>query len=318
MLVKLKSHLKPFACLVSIVVNVLLNLLFKLTLMKRIAFVIISVLIAQVVIAQPLRIHIMGGFANYTGDLQTKRFTLDQARGVVTAGATFNITDKFALRSEYSFAKLGADDKRSSSEVLRNRNLNFQSVIQELSLMGEYDILNTNYHKLTPYVFGGLGVYRFSPFTFTESNEKVFLQGLSTEGQGFLAGRKIYKKTKFNVPLGGGVKYALSEDVHVGLELGLRVLTTDYLDDVSATYVDENLLLSQKGPLAVQLAYRGDELKPPAGSYPAGLTARGNSKINDFYYFGQFRISFRMNWFEKGDRSSGTNGRKSLDCPTKL
>ncbi len=38
------------------------------------------------VIAQPFRIHLMGGFANYTGDIQQKRVTFDQARGVVAAG----------------------------------------------------------------------------------------------------------------------------------------------------------------------------------------------------------------------------------------
>jgi len=284
--------------------------------MKRNIVIIILVLFAQAAIAQPLRIHVMGGFANYTGDLQAKRFTLSQAKGVITAGATYNITEKLAVRSEYSFAKLGADDKLTTNTNVVTRNLNFKTIIQELSLMGEYDILNIYDHKLTPYVFIGLGVYRFSPYTFDPLNQKVFLQGLSTEGQGFSPGRKVYKKTQFNIPLGGGIKYALSDDIHLGIEIGLRVLTTDYLDDVSATYIDENLLLSQRGPLAVQLAYRGDELKPPAGIYPVAGTQRGNSKINDFYYFGQFRMSFRLNWLNNADRRM--NGLKRLGCPAKL
>ncbi|HEX8462255.1 MAG TPA: DUF6089 family protein [Segetibacter sp.] len=267
--------------------------------------------------AQPLRIHIMGGFANYGGDLQSKSFTLHQAKGVVTAGATFNITEQLAVRSEYSFGSVGADDKKTTNQRVIGRNLNFKTLIQDFSLMGEYDIFNLYDHRITPFVFGGIGVFQFSPFTTTEAGKIVYLHELSTEGQGILPGRKLYKKTQFNIPIGGGLKYALSDDIHLGLELGFKMLTTDYLDDVSATYVDQNLLLSQRGPLAVQLAFRGDELKQQPGSYPAGGSMRGNSKVNDYYYFGQLRISFRMNWFNIGDNKIST-GLKRLGCPGKF
>lgn len=275
----------------------------------------ILLLIASAASAQPVRIHIMGGFANYTGDLQQKRFTLNQAKGVITAGATYNLTDKLALRSEYSFAKLAADDKLSTVASLRQRNLNFSTIIQEFTLMGEYDIRNLKEHAFTPYVFGGIGVFRYSPFTLNERGDKVWLHGLNTEGQGFARGRKLYNKTQLNIPLGAGLKYALSEDLHVGFEIGLRVLKTDYLDDVSATYIDQNELLINRGPATVQYAFRGDELKDNPQPYPAAGTQRGNSKVNDFYYFGQFRISFRMPWFDNSGNSGGGN-RKNLGCPS--
>ena len=35
---------------------------------------------------------------------------------------------------------------------------------------------------------------------------------------------------------------------------------TDHLDDVSGNYVDEADLLAARGPLAVKMAYRGNEL----------------------------------------------------------
>jgi|GEM_PF-4429562 len=53
----------------------------------------LSILISAVAVAQPVRLHLMGGFANYTGDIQQKRFTLGQAKLVVSAGGTFIITD---------------------------------------------------------------------------------------------------------------------------------------------------------------------------------------------------------------------------------
>jgi opacity protein-like surface antigen len=258
----------------------------------------------------------MGGFANYTGDLQAKRFTLNQAKGVVTAGATFNITDKIALRGEYSFARLAADDKYSNDSRLRSRNLNFQTIIQELTLMGEYDILSLNERSFTPYVFGGLGAFYFSPYTYDAAGNEVHLVGSSTEGQGFLPGRKVYSRIQLNIPLGGGIKYAVSEDIQVGFEIGLRVLKTDYLDDVSTTYVDQNLLLQNRGQQSVDLAFRGDELKENAAPYPAGGSQRGGSNINDFYYFGQFRLSFRMPWFDNGAGGTGKSRGRRLGCPS--
>lgn len=275
----------------------------------------LSILFATASFAQPVRLHLTGGFANYNGDLQQKRFTLSQAKGVIGAGATFNITDQLSVRSDYSFAHLAADDKRSSNPGLRARNLNFNTYIYELTLLGEYDILNLNLHKLSPYVFGGVGIFHFNPYTLDAVGRKVYLAPLSTEGQGVLPGKKEYKKTDFNIPMGGGIKYALSDDIHIGFELGLRVLRTDYLDDVSNVYVDRNTLLAAKGQLAVDFAFRGDELKNNPTSYPAGGTIRGNHKVNDFYYFGLFRIDFRMNWF---DNLGGNSRRRGLDCPTRL
>lgn len=281
---------------------------------KSILFFLIFV--TSALCAQPVRLHLMAGFANYSGDIQQKRFTLNQSNAVIGAGATYNITDKFALRSDYSFAHLGADDKFNKAS-LRVRNLNFKTIIQELNLLGEYDILNTSDHRLTPYIFAGIGVFKFSPYTTDSAGNKVFLVGLSTEGQGLpgYPARKVYKRTQFNIPLGGGVKFALSEDLFVGFEIGVRKLFTDYLDDVSTTYVDRNTLLNQKGQQAVDYAFRGDELKPPL-AYPADGALRGNSKRNDYYYYGQFRISFRMPWFDNGGSNAVRSGRKGLGCPS--
>jgi hypothetical protein len=274
------------------------------------------IFITSVSIAQPIRLHLMAGFSNYSGDIRQRRFTLDRANSVVTGGGTFNITEQFALRSDYSFTRLGADDKYNKPE-LRIRNLNFKTIIQELTLLGEYDVTSVNEKRLAPYIFGGIGIFHFSPYTLDSSGRKVWLAGLSTEGQGLpeYPDRKVYKKTQFNIPLGAGIKYALSEDLHIGFEIGIRKLFTDYLDDVSTTYIDKNILLNRKGQQAVDFAFRGDELKPPQ-PYPNAGSLRGNSKRNDYYYYGQLRISLRMPWFD--DISSRTNktSRKGLGCPS--
>ena len=274
------------------------------------------IFLASVSVAQPIRLHIAGGFANYSGDIKQKRFTLNKANLVVSAGGTLKITDKIALRGDYSFTRLDADDKYNKA-ALRVRNLNFKTIIQELALMGEYDFADLSIHRLTPYVFAGIGLYHFSPYTLDSLGRKIFLVGLSTEGQGFpeYPDRKVYKTTQVNIPLGGGVKFALSDIVYVGFEVGVRKLFTDYLDDVSTTYIDQNVLLGRKGGKAVNYAFRGDELTPPL-LYPADGALRGNSKRNDYYYYGQVRISFRMPWFNSEEGNMMKNNRKRLGCPS--
>jgi len=101
----------------------------------------------------------------------------------------------------------------------------------------------------------------------------------------------------------------------VGFEIGFRKLFTDYLDDVSTTYVDPNVLLNRKGVQAAEFAFRGDELKPPL-PFPGEGSLRGNSKKNDYYYYGQFRISFRMPWFDKGGNTAERSSRRGLGCPS--
>jgi hypothetical protein len=269
-----------------------------------------------------LRVHFAGGFANYKGDLQEKEITLQHANYVYTFGGTFNITKKLALRGEISTTKFAAFDRDNRDRYLKKRNLSFQSNLFETSFMGEYDILNLTTHKFSPFFFVGIGKYKFRPYTADSAGVKVYLQPLSTEGQGILPGKKVYKEVQYNVPIGFGVKYALSDYVYIGAEFGSRKLFTDYLDDVSGTYVDKDLLLATKGPAAVKLAHRGWEIKNSSfQNYPKQGFQRGNTKKNDNYYFGEIRISIRLPWFETGNEAVGPSSyaerraRKQVSCP---
>ena len=81
---------------------------------------------------------------------------------------------------------------------------------------------------------------------------------------------------------GGGVKYMLSSKVQLGLEAGLRKLFTDYLDDLSSTYIDPSLfdkyLTPQQAINAKILNNR--QLENHAG--PGGK--RGTRTNNDGYF----------------------------------
>lgn len=254
-----------------------------------------------------LRVHFMSGMANYKGDLQQKELTLQHAKHVYTIGATYSITGHLSIRADLSATKLEADDKDNQSAALRARNLNFKTNLSEVSIMGEYDLFDLENYKMTPYFFAGVGRFRFNSYTSDTAGNKLYLQPLNTEG-------KSYHRSQFNIPFGAGIKYALSDYIHIGAEFGTRKLFTDYLDDVSNNYMDKNTLLAAKGSTAVTYAFRGDELKNNASAYPAAGTKRGNPLLMDNYYFGEVRLSIRLPWFEASNNENQQN-RKRYNCP---
>ncbi len=147
------------------------------------------------------------------------------------------------------------------------------------------------------------------------NGNKVYLQPLSTEGQGFLPGKKNYKLTQFSIPFGLGAEYSMNEDMRVGLEFGYRKLFTDYIDDVSSTYADQAALLAARGQTAVDLAWRGDE--KTGAPYPAAGTTRGNDKLNDGYFYIGFTYSIRLVLDKYKDIAGMPSGKKAKrsGCP---
>jgi len=258
---------------------------------------------------------LFGGFANYYGDLQNKPFTLDQAKGVFGIGAKYDLTEKISLRTGIMFGKIAATDAKNKA-ALQFRNLSFESKIFEFSLGGEYTFFDMQEKSLSPYVFAGLALFHFNPYTYDTLGNKHFLKPLSTEGQGLsqYPDRKPYKLTQFSIPLGAGVKFRVNENVVLAYEFGLRKTFTDYLDDVSKTYVSDAALLAAKGQTAVDLSYRGDELKNGDPIYPAEFTTRGGEKFKDWYYFSGVSVAIGINT-GKGLGLFRSPGKSRLDCP---
>jgi hypothetical protein len=254
------------------------------------------------------------GIANYQGDLQAKRVTFKQAKFLGSLGAQYDLSEHFTARTYFTLSSLKADDKKGTTNM-QLRNLNFSTKLFEWELGVQYNILSLNNSWFTPYVFAGVGLYHFKPYTHAEDGTKTFLQPLSTEGQGIVAGKKEYKLTQFNIPLGIGATYAISEDIRVGLELGYRKLFTDYLDDVSSEYVDQGVLLAARGQAAVDLAYRGDEVG--AGTYPAAKTNRGGANEKDGYYYMALTVTVRS-FIDQYKRIAGLpsyHRDKKVGCP---
>ena len=251
--------------------------------------------------AQGFNLDLFLGTSNYQGDLQDKRFTFNQSHLAGGIGLSYDLTEKFSLRGGIMFGKVSGDDKQGRNKA---RNLNFSSGLTEGHLGVQYYITPLGQRSLTPYVFAGLALYHFNPYTHDTSGTKYYLKPLSTEGQGFIDGKDYYSLTKIAIPFGAGVKLSLSDKINVGLELGFRKLFTDYLDDVSDVYVDRNSLLTNRGAKAVELAYRGDEIKEGTFTYPDGGSQRGSPKVKDWYYFTGLTLSYKLGGGNRtGDKS---------------
>jgi hypothetical protein len=261
------------------------------------------------------KVNLFGGFANYSGDLQSGRYTTSQANGAFGAGIQYDFTSHFSILSNLTYGRISAADGYSNQADLRARNLNFESVIGEWNLLLEYNLLDLNEHRLTPYVFGGIAFFHFNPYSYDSAGKKVYLRPLSTEGEGLsqYPDRKPYALTQFALPFGGGIKFRVSDRVTLAWEIGMRKTFTDYLDDVSTRYVDQNILLAARGPEAVAMAYRGSELKNGA-PYPAAGSIRGGSKNKDWYYMSGFRLTIDLH-----DGQMIHHRRDAiLDCPKKV
>lgn len=195
------------------------------------------------------------------------------------------------------------------------RNLSFKSSILEGYIAAEVypTVFFERYEglqgKLRPYGIIGIGAYKFNPKT-KLNGRWVELQPLHLEGQGLIDGKKDYKLTQAEIPMGLGFKYYIKENLYVGMELLHRKLFTDYVDDVSTTYPDPiifNSLPAADRANARQLFYRGDEL-PQARQTPAINEQRGDPTENDAFFSTILRFGWRLNTYD--------NSRRQMRCPT--
>ncbi|MEO7264662.1 MAG: DUF6089 family protein [Ferruginibacter sp.] len=265
--------------------------------------------------AQRIHADLYAGAANYQGDLQGSKIVLSNSGPALGLGLSYDLTNKFIIRGSANYLKVKGSDNNSASKGVQSRNLSFKTSIWEAQLALEYNLLDLTERSFTPYVFAGIAAFHFNPYAFDSKGTKVYLRSLGTEGQGLSAypEKKQYNNNQLAIPFGGGVKLALSDNLQLGIEIGLRKLFTDYLDDVSGTYADSTILANGRGQQAVTFAYRGAEI-PGSTGYPKAGATRGNPAKKDLYYVAGIKISYLL-----GNGSGKGNSRKNkTGCPTSV
>lgn len=252
------------------------------------------------------------GTSNYQGDLSERIYEPKHTHFSWGLGLLFELNEHMLIRGDFTYGRISGND----ADGIRNRarNLSFTSSVSEFSLGYEYLLLDLYRYKVSPYFFAGVAVFNFSPYTKDLNGNLASLYELNTEGQGFYQDRKKYKLTQFSIPFGGGIQWALSDNMRVGVVLGIRQTFTDYIDDVSKTYIDKDLLRMKRGGTAVAFAYRGN-LLPNGAPYPPDGTKRGNPTNKDWYYMTGLTFRVRFENYKKRKQRSQKVEKSRITCP---
>ena len=241
---------------------------------------------------------ITAGAAHYFGDLNT-RAGLNRPKPALGAFFRKQFGNYIGLRVAAHYAQLGYSDTYSKNEYQKTRNLSFNSNIFEFAIMGNFNFFKfvpgDPAHSFTPYVTLGVGVFSYDPYAYL-GEQKYFLRPLGTEGQvANYPGRKTYGTMAVCIPFGVGIKYSITPRVNFTFEIANRFTTTDYLDDVSTTYVGiDKFPPGPNGPsVAALLQDRSYEITPDS---PLGVEGaqRGWSKQKDQYVIAEVGISFNI------------------------
>ncbi len=244
--------------------------------------------------AQRSEVGLFGGGAFYLGDLNPTG-VFSQTKPAFGGVYRYNLNTRWALRGNILWGRVSADDSKYNNP----RALNFRSNINEFSLQCELNFLpyftgSAGRYRFSPYLFGGIGVFTFNPqahhFDPAKKNDRwVNLPPLSTEGQGLAEypDRKYYNTTQISFPFGIGFKYSLNRTFSIGVEWGMRKTFTDYIDDVSTTYVDRRVLEAELDQMAADLADRS-VIPNAAGS------ERGNPNTKDWYSYAGITITAKI------------------------
>ena len=280
--------------------------------MKRIFFLICLIVLVSSVKAQRSEYGVFVGTSFYMGDINTSKvfYRSDPAFGIIYR---YNFNPHWAFKMDAIYGTVEGYD----SDFGNTRNLSFKSHIMEFSAQIELNFLQyftgSKTHRFTPYIFTGLAIFSFNPqaqYTDPKTGQTNWydLHPLSTEGEGLISSpdKQTYSLTQIAIPFGIGFKFSLNKKICLGLEWGMRKTFTDYIDDISTTYVD----MTGQSAVAKALADRTIELIDPlTGTYRqahAPGESRGNSATNDWYSFAGLTVTIKLGYktkpscFEKG------------------
>ena len=309
--------------------------------MKRIIGILSAMcFLSAAAFSQTMEIGAGLGVSNFLGDLGKdepvgRTYYADMQASLFRPGVSVffrnSFNQFFAMKGSLTYGVWEGDDAYANTEKFmddawfRNyRNLHFKSNVIELALTGEVNMMRflpgSGRHWIAPYFVTGIGFVHFNPKA-QYNGEWVNLRDYGTEGQGMpqYPDRKPYSLLQPVIPIGIGLKLNVYKFLTVGIEFAHRFTFTDYLDDVSLTYVSKQEFIDfygvEKGTMAYELSRRSSEIDPEEtyGEITKPGEVRGNPGGKDAYIFSTVSISYKFaNGFSDFSYSKhrGNNGKK--------
>ncbi len=269
------------------------------------------------------------GISNFLGELGGRNqigspfiwdLEFSQTKPAISLDYRYFLGQNLSVRGAATYGVLAGNDNLTKEPFRENRNLSFRSNVLEAQLVLEfhpfleqlghlYDLRGVkgmSSSRLGLYFFAGVGGFHFNPKTLFDG-AWVELRPLGTEGQGLPDGAEEYSLTQICIPMGVGVRKALTKTLSAGLELQYTKTFTDYIDDVSGSYYDKQALKEARGELA---AYLSD---PSLGAIP-GQTATGQQRgypdHNDAYLFLKAKLHYKIYKYRSSNKKFRTRIRR--------
>jgi len=255
------------------------------------------------------------GGSNKIGSNFARDLDIESTRLTTTLGGRIFYHPRIAQRVGLTYGWLSGDDSRTNEPGRNGRNLNFRTPLFEVSTAIELYLLKESTPKnryrlmstrqkgnpVSIYLWGGVGGFYFNPKGKNPATgEWTALQPLRTEGQGYYGSRQPYQRFQLCIPFGLGFTFRVAPQWRIGIDLGLRKTFTDYIDDVSMTYVDP-AVFTQSGSSDASLAAlmsSGKYQGATGGNAPG--QQRGDPKDKDSYMFLTVNLAYK---FGSGGRS---------------
>ena len=209
--------------------------------LKKSALTVLIILIASSFLHAQIdlskyEVGLSGGVFVYQGDLTPQRLGSYKTLKPQFALHVYRIlSPAFSVRLNVNRGKLyGNDAKYNNPEWRQQRNFNFTTPVTELSLQGVWNILQARSPRFSPYLFAGAGI-SFLKIKRDWSNMDPAVFGESSDVQAGLAVdvAKTLPRIIPVVPVGAGVRYALSDRFSLTGETSYRLSFTDYMDGFS-------------------------------------------------------------------------------------
>ncbi len=247
---------------------------------------------------------------------------------------------KLAFRGNICVSKVSGDDALTTEFFRNNRNLNFESMIIEGGLFMEvhlkHERTGNRYNLRSPggrylglrnpigigiYMFTGVAGFYYDPVGQGPDGIKYKLKPLKTEGQGLPGGAEAYSGVSMAIPVGFGLRKAFNGNAGLKLEASYRFTFTDYIDDVSTVYYNNDALASTVSPTAALMAdpSLGAEFEDyrygHAGEYftytETGMQ-RGDESDNDGYMFATLSVYKKFNNASRGYRTINIHQKRKI------
>ncbi|MBK7083917.1 MAG: hypothetical protein IPH53_04340 [Flavobacteriales bacterium] len=250
---------------------------------------------------------------------------LSQTRPAFALAHRYYIRERLSLRTQLAYGVMAGNDNLTNEPARARRNLNFRSDLFEGAFLLEvhpfleelghlYDIRGvkgTKSSRIGLYVFAGVGGCYFNPKG-KFNNAWVELKPLRTEGQGLEGGPEEYSNFSFAIPMGIGIRKQLSKVLSFGLELQYSKTFTDYIDDVSDVYYDNDAIAEANGgegsPSGEAAAFLADP-QPEGLRYGPGAQ-RGDPDDLDAYLFIRAQVHYKIYKFKSRSKKYRTRLRR--------